>query len=508
MIMKMIKIPLLALGLMLISIMSCKEQLTETIYSEVIADTAYETEADAEVLILGAYAGLKGWSQGFAAYYKHNYIQLSELPTDYGQDTWSPGTDPLETGTWDGNQQFILDVWASAYLVVDRANFAISTLEGMDIDANAKAGFIAEAKFLRALAYYDLTFNFKDVVLKLGESEDLPLSPQAEVITQILKDLTDAIAVLPSSDVYDGVGRATKGAALGLRAKTNLNAKNWAAAAVDAKAVIDLGEYDLMPAGQLLSLYDANNRSDNEFIFAVQSETGTAGATNTLSWFALAGTYQSGGWGNLTVSVDFYNSFDLNDERRTLMANGYQDSRMRTGDDGDMYFAAPNTPEYDALAIAPGIDLVDNTSVPFIKYAGGHDRFAPHLGAGTGVNYIVLRYADILLTRAEGLNETGDQAGAMALVNEVRARAGVADLVGLSQTALRDAILEERAKELFMEGSRRLDLIRSGRYIELWRAGLEAKYPGSNFNYLDDSKIYFPVPQIEIDANEQISTGG
>ena len=505
--MKMIKIPLLALGLMLISIMSCKDQLTETIYSEVIATTAYETEEDAAVLILGVYAGLKGWSQGFASYYKHNYIQLSELPTDYGQDTWSAGTDAYETGTWDSNQQFILDLWASAYMVVDRANFAITTLEGMDIDADAKAGFIAEAKFLRALAYYDLTFNFKDVVLKLGERGSLPLSPQADVIAQILTDLTDAIAELPSSDVYDGVGRATKGAALALRAKTNLNAKNWAAAAADAKEVIDLGEYDLMPSGQLMSLYDVNNKSDNEFIFAVQAETGTSGATTTLSWFGLAGTYQRGGWGNLTVSVDFYNSFDLNDERRTLMANGYQDGRMTTGDDGDVYYAAPGTPEYDSLATVPGIDLQDNVSVPFIKYSGGHDRFANHLGAGTGVNYIILRYADILLTRAEGLNETGDQGGAMALVNEVRARAGLADLVGLSQAALRDAILEERGKELFMEGSRRLDLIRSGKYIDLWRAGLEAKYPGSNFDYLNDSKIYFPIPQVELDANDQLGGG-
>ncbi|MCF6351819.1 MAG: RagB/SusD family nutrient uptake outer membrane protein [Cyclobacteriaceae bacterium] len=505
--MKIIKIPLLALGLMLISIMSCKERLTETIYSEVLADTAYETEEDAAVLILGVYAGLKGWSQGFGSYYKHNYIQLSELPTDYGQDTWSSGTDPYETGTWDSNQQFTLDLWASAYVVIDGANFAIATLEGMDIEADVKAGFIAEAKFLRALAYYDLTFNFKDVVLKLGEPGNFPLSPQAEVIAQILTDLTDAIAVLPSSDVYNGVGRATKGAALALRAKTNLNAKNWAEAAADAQEVIDLGEYDLMPSGQLLSLYDVSNRSDNEWIFAVQSETGTAGATTTLSWFGLDGSYQRGGWGNLTVSVDFYNSFELNDERRTLMANGYQDGTMRTGDDGDWYFAAPNTPEHDSLATVSGIDLRDNPSVPFIKYSGGHDRFAAHLGGGTGVNYMILRYADILLVAAEGLNETGNQGGAMALVNEVRSRAGLADLVGLSQAALRDAILEERGKELFMEGSRRLDLIRSGKYIELWRAGLEAKYPGSNFDYLDDSKIYFPIPQVEVDANDQINGG-
>ncbi len=74
---------------------------------------------------------------------------------------------------------------------------------------------------------------------------------------------------------------------------------------------------------------------------------------------------------------------------------------------------------------------------------------------------------------------------------------------GLDQSAMRDAILEERALELFQEGHRRLDLIRSGKYVELWKANLERKYPGESFEYLG-SKIYFPVPQKELDANDQI----
>ena len=89
------------------------------------------------------------------------------------------------------------------------------------------------------------------------------------------------------------------------------------------------------------------------------------------------------------------------------------------------------------------------------------------------------------------------------LVNEVRARSNATLLAGLDQTAMRDAILRERALELFQEGHRRLDLIRSGKYVELWKANLEAKYPGESFNYLDQ-KIYFPIPQKELDANDQI----
>ncbi len=120
-----------------------------------------------------------------------------------------------------------------------------------------------------------------------------------------------------------------------------------------------------------------------------------------------------------------------------------------------------------------------------------------------GVNYPILRYADILLTRAEALNELGNPGDALPLVNEVRARSNATLLAGLDQSAMRDAILEERALELFQEGHRRLDLIRSGKYVELWKANLEAKYPGESFEYLD-GKIYFPIPQKELDANDQI----
>jgi hypothetical protein len=91
------------------------------------------------------------------------------------------------------------------------------------------------------------------------------------------------------------------------------------------------------------------------------------------------------------------------------------------------------------------------------------------------------------------------------LVDEVRSRSNLPPLGALDQDALRDAILDERAKELFMEGHRRLDLIRSGKYIEMWRANLISKYPGEDFGYINESKIFFPIPQKEIDANDQIN---
>ncbi len=482
---------------------SCEDQLEEKVYSELLATNGYTSVEDAESLITSVYVSLRGRGEEWGAYYEMSLLQVSELPTDYGQDTWSGGSDSYETGTWSNNEQYTNEVWNGAYTVVASANFALSVLADMSIDEEIKAGYVAEAKFLRALAYYDLTFNFGDVILNIGESVgDLPLSPQEDVVAQIIKDLTEAIPDLPGYATH-GAGRATKGAALGLRAKTHLNMKNWTEAETDAKAVIDLGEYDLYPSAT--EIFYTSNKSDNEWIFALHSVE--AGAVTQLSWFTLDGQYQNGGWGNLVVSDEFFKSFDTNDARRNNLANGFQDDdKTETAPGVFQYHAIPGTPEYTDLSLDPSVSITDLEYAPITKYTGGHDRFDSDPGS-SGVNYPILRYADILLVRAEALNEGGDPDGAMSMVNQVRSRAGLIGLSGLNQQEMRDAILEERAKELFMEGHRKIDLVRSGRHIDLWVSGLEAKYPNGDFSHIDQSKSYYPIPQSEIDANTQIGGG-
>lgn len=290
---------------------------------------------------------------------------------------------------------------------------------------------------------------------------------------------------------------------MGLRAKTHLNAKNWVAAAADAKAVMDLGEYDLYPSAT--ELFYASNKTDNEWVFAVHSDGSGSGAETQLSWFTLDGSYQKGGWGNLVVTDEFYKSFDTNDARRNNMANGYQGASKKETSPGVFeYYVIPGTPEYSTLSADAGVSISDLDYAPITKHTGGQDRFDSD-PAKSGVNYAVLRYADILLTRAEALNETNDQDGAMTALNLVRDRADLIDVSGLDQIELRAAILDERAKELFMEGHRRVDLVRSGKHIEMWKVALEGKYPGGNFSNIDASKSYYPIPQTEIDANTQLT---
>lgn len=497
--MEKMKIYLGSLILLAFGFTSCTDLLEENVYSELLANTAYDTEEDAETLIISVYAGLRGTDWG--TYYEYDYLMVSESGTDtYGLDQWEAGNQPLEMGTYSNSYDFILNLWDGAYKVIGSANFAINVLENMSIPDEVKATYIAEARFLRGLAYYDLAFNFGDVILNLGETtENLPLSPQAEVISQVLADFGFAVENLGGATTP---GRASKGAALGLRAKTHLNAKNWSEAAADAKAVMDLGEYALLSSVQ--EVFNVANKAANEWIFAVMSVQDGTGHESQIPWFANLGSYMNGGWGRLALAPEFFNSFEMEDERRALLPNGYQHGGLGQDDGKDIYFALPGTPEHEALASNSSVSVEDLNSIGTSKYMEGNNRFVYGNAAYFGVNYPILRFSDILLTRAESLNEIGDIDQAMALVNEVRARSNVVPLTGLDQNALRDAILAERGKEFFMEGQRRLDLIRSGKYIERWKAALESKYPGENFNYLNDSKIYFPIPQKEIDANDKV----
>ncbi|MBK8500836.1 MAG: RagB/SusD family nutrient uptake outer membrane protein [Saprospiraceae bacterium] len=463
--MEKMKIFLSSLMLISLGFLSCTDLLEEKVYSELLSNTAYETEADAETLIISVYAGLRGSDWG--TYYEYDYLMVSESGTDtYGLDQWEAGNQPLEMGTYSNSYDFILNLWDGAYKVIGSANFAIDVLENMSVPDAVKTRYIAEARFLRGLAYYDLAFNFGDVILNLGESSgNLPLSPQAEVISQVLADLTFAAENLGGAT---SPGRASKGAALGLRAKTHLNAKNWSEAATDARAVMDLGEYALLSSVQ--EVFNVANKSASEWIFAVMSVQDGTGHESQIPWFSNLGSYMNGGWGRLALAPDFFNSFDMEDERRVLLPNGYQDGGLGQDDGKDIYYALPGTPEYEALVADGTVSVEDLNSIGTSKYMEGNDRYVYGNAAYYGVNYPILRFSDILLTRAEGLNETGDVNSAIALVNEVRARSNASPLGGLDQSTLRAAILTERGKEFFMEGQRRLDLIRSGKYIEIWKA--------------------------------------
>jgi len=119
--MKKINIFLLSFLVLAVSMMSCSKQLEEKVYSELLVNTAYETEEDAEVLILAAYSALRGNDWG--TYYEYDYLMVSESGTDtYGMDGWEAGNQKAEMGTWDNQYSFIINLWDGAYKVIAAAS--------------------------------------------------------------------------------------------------------------------------------------------------------------------------------------------------------------------------------------------------------------------------------------------------------------------------------------------------------------------------------------------------
>ncbi len=496
--MNKIKYLILTIALVFIGIAGCKNQLEETVYSDLLTTNAYETEEDAMAATASVYAAMR---YDYNGYYKATYIFVSEVPTDIGREGWETTGGPdreMAVGTWSNETDHIVTLWTAAYRMAGYANAAIQGISLVDMDETLKNRLLGEVRFLRALAYYDLTFYFGDVPLNIDRNdESLPLSPQSEVIAAIIKDLDFAVANLPNS-YSEETGRATKGAALSLRAKTNLNAHNWQAAADDAKAVMDLGVNSL--ATSLAVLFDGDNRDNAEWIFTLKSlqnyDWNPYLASTLLSLWTVDYEFSSLGWTFTSVTNDFYRSFDLGDDRRGLISNGFESGSTSN------WNAIEGTPEYNNPP--PGYTVSAMSGAGILKYVNPAGT-SPY---GAGNNFPILRYADILLTRAEALNElSGGSAEAVSLVNQVKARSNAPLLgAGLSQTQLRDAILDERGYEFFFEGKRRIDLIRHDKLISKWKAALQARIPGANFDYITkETHTYFPIPLEEIDTNDNIN---
>ncbi len=368
--------------------------------------------------------------------------------------------------------------YTNSYLLIDRANRVITNVERIEMNAALKSQIIGEALFLRALIYFNLVRAFGDVPLVtevVNSTTDVTRARDAadQVYAQIIQDLTQAEAVLPAKYTQaNQVGRATSGAAKSILAKVYLTRKNWAAAASKAKEVIDSGQYSLF--SEYKDVFIPENKNGVEHIFSVQYSCvlNTYGSPMAQE-FAMFFTYpiqQVGGY--LYVTRNFIDSYREGDKRSKLNVV-MEKQNPATG-----------------IVIKPGLDQGPVT-----------DKYWDPKPCGTlqaRNNFIVIRYADILLMYAEALNElNGPTAEAYDAINKLRARArsgssGPQDLGGLTQQQFRDAILQERSWELCFEGHRRWDLLRSGRYVEMLQ---QFKIP------VEEKNLLYPIPQDEIDVN-------
>jgi hypothetical protein len=454
---------------------SCKDEfLALSPISQASTATFYRTGSDLLNALNGAYGALQSGGQ-----YGQYYV-VSEIPSDDTRPVLSGSVtdqDEFDKFYMRTTNPFVATRWSDGYRGIYRCNAIIDRSAGVTMNEDQKKRIVGEAKFLRALMYFNLVRVFGDVplvvkeVIDPQEGYDYGRTPVAEVYAQIIQDLTDAEGALGVSYTGADLGRATRGAAKSLLGKVYLTQRKYAEAAAKLKEVIDAGTYDLLPS--YASVFQASAKNHRESIFDVQYKKGSIGegsgfANSYAPENSGNAVIQFGGGGNNQPTADLIAAYEPGDLRREVsLATSYTN--------------------------ASGV-RVDYNFVR--KY-----RDAPVINGDSEDNWPVLRYADVLLMYAEALNETGATAQALPFLNRVRQRAGLAAKTATdagTQAAMRLALEQERRIELAFEGHRWFDLVRTGRALPVLRA--KATAIGIQTN-LTENNLVFAIPQSQIDIN-------
>jgi len=497
--MKMNYISYTLVGILGISFTAC--ELKEDLSSVYNADNAYTTEENAQEGVNGIYRYLNSATHPSTFY-------INDLSTD---DGFKEGNDfeILNNNGLTNNVQ-LLTSYNGNWQMIGCANSAIDNISQMPdsrfANAEKKTVLLAEAHFMRAFAYYQLTNTFYRVPLITNgfyaSTANPTLSTVEALDQQIERDLLIAANHLPLEWDINGsdAGRPTKGAAYGylmrlymrqagrLREQGSDATTAWQAALVYANQVIATGKYALK--AHAFDPFNPRTRAalyNNEIIFAVRSsETVPAGASDLALYFT-SWDYNKG-WDIFNIPLELYWQFDHSDERLTQFIKG----EFININNADQKYVAPTLAQMGTLdneASSPRITELANvyTDKYFYEKAGTYNYNTPN-------NLPLLRYADILLCKAEILNElNGVNQESVDLLNQIRQRAfqNSNHNYTLAQFASKDEfrskLCDERLFEFNMEGLRRIDLIRMGlwkdrldKYMDVIKQKLETKQANMN----------------------------
>lgn len=465
------------------SFTSCTGPLEEELFSNPGIDDFYKSAADAELAIAGVYAVLLT-EQG--VYKDIAYFIMGDFTTDIMRN-YNGGVNPDEWAkfTWNESTQLFDFMWTGSYLGINRANMLIDRLEASGLSDQVKNEYIGQAKFMRALLYFNLVKAYGGVPLHVKGTFDtsetaLPRSTTEQTYAQIIADLTDAEARLaPFNATHQKAGKATLGSAKGLLAKVYLQMRNWTAAAAKAKEVMDMGVYELYKDYKDIWDPDPSKENGSEHLFSAQHINGGDNTTNlgnhTVFRFTPPSRKHPDSEIDIRWSSEGGNSMgEVRKEFFDATPNTYR-KWWTMRDRMPFYWKVSN----GELVVGDTVELV----LPVVI-----KHYQMDLGTGflkTGLNTTILRFSDILLTYAEAVNEAQGSATAEAYeaLNRVRRRARAVgtpseqpeevypDIASgsLSQAEFREAILLERAREFVGEGERRNDLNRHNRFVSMAR---------------------------------------
>jgi starch-binding outer membrane protein, SusD/RagB family len=418
----------------------------------------YQTDTDFIVAINGAYESLADNDA-----YGRNYVLLVEMRgdnTDNGGGNTGLAEEFFRLNTFNelATSSVLSSAWAGAYRGIARTNTILSRLENVDLSSTDLEDRIrGEALFIRGLLYYNLATIFGNVPLQLEEVtstevEIVQVTP-SDVYAQIASDMQVAATLLPVSysDAGD-IGRVTRGAALTLQGLAELSNGNNSTAEGPLREVVNSNQYDLVE--NYSDIWGPDNENNEESVFEIQYKAGGTGTGSGFTEFYTPfGTSGGVGGGNApqVISDAFLTIYDDEDDR-------FWGGSVDSTDEGGVYSAK----------------YVDT---PFDQFDADN-------------NFIVFRYADVLLMLAEAVGDTPEGWG---LINEVRERSGLIVPAETLGETFEDVLLLERQREFAHENKRWPDLLRFDRAAEVM--SVQLGIPES------DVRLLFPIPQREIDVS-------
>jgi len=475
--------------------------------------TFWKTENDVKLAITGCYAVLQNTHMYNSVNNGNAGFPGLDYATDNGYMTWDyKSGGAIGNGIHTPSDNGVTGMWNLSYAGIGRSNYLLANISKVtDMSDAARARYIAEAKFLRALHYNNLILLYRDVPLiteplSLAEAY-VPKSPKATILDFITKDLEAAVEDLPlPADLPSAEwGRITRGAGYALLGHIYLNNHMYAKAAEFTKKVLDLNYYELYP--DYTELFKWVNEQNKEIIFPVTFKRGVGGEGSGFGWFT--GT---------RVPDNHHPLRNLAEEFYMIDGKHYTESPLYN----------PNLemenrdPRFNTTLISKG-SLWQGKVVPesqlaltgyaLRKWVEENTENVSQNQNDCDQDFYVFRLAHIVLDRAEALVKAGNynESEVLGLINMIRDRVGMPKVqdvegTGFSEEKLMEIIMHERRVETAFEGRRYFDLKRWGllkeRAVDFFNAYEQANNPALRVRRFESPKHnVWPIPQGELDTN-------
>ena len=497
------KIKYVFLVVLVSGFVACSDLLEEVPVSQPSAENSFKTEANARAAIVGVYSslhleGVYGKSQSLFTTDENN--AGSKVPLS-GLNLYTFTADNIEV---------ILPIWRDHYMGINRANLAISKIPSINMDIDERNTLVAEAKFIKALLYFNLIRYYGDVPYKDSETTSLnnlniPRTPVATIYDNMIRDLEYSVVHLKVKTA-GLAGHATQDAAKTLlasiyltrgsmakRDNTGNGIADFALAARYSKEVIDSNRYRLCP--YFPDAFTVQNKNNDEIVFDVQFKSPGLGVGNTIG-INMGIPSTASGVDNLSAGGS----------QGAIRANPYHQFYYEKADSIRMQWTNARILINAATGGFTKVSAISNnppvSAAKFRRYPVRNPGFVLQT-SDYDVNWPIFRYAEVLLIYAEALNETsGPTLEAIDALNKLRNRARNTNIGGIHRdilprsltlqrstglvdltlsnplvstpAAFRNYIILERSRELSAEGKRWFDLVRWG-ILKSTLRGLNAK---------------------------------